>query len=559
MKIVWIITIGLISLQSFAGDDKKVNASLSDVRIYTQGAMLMQKTNYSVGSGMNRIIIEGISPKIDVNTLQLNATGNVILLDTKYELYYPKPENLDITNGFPKHILRDISMLTDSIAQINYELQDLNNQIAVTTSAKAILNNNGAIKGQGKVNDSIPMLKDAIDYYFKKMNELNAIQMKLDKQKTIKTKELTRMQTRLKQLNDYGSNNGLIDPKDYSPVPRIIVTLQSSEAASGKIQLSYLVHEAGWSPQYDLRSSSLSSSVNLTYKAMVHQNSGLDWNNVKISLSTNNPNQNRVKPNLHPWYIDYLALRVQEKSGYGNAPAALYDKKAESQSARIIDQDEIESRSSIDFMQIVEHMISAEFKIDLNYSIASNNQAHMILVDNKELPTNFKYYTAPKLDQSVYLMAELTNLEELQLLPAKANVFFDGSYMGETYLDPTTMEDTLRLSLGVDPNVIVKRKLDKKSYKEKFIGTQRLATYFYEVEIKNQKAKAVDLVIEDQIPITTNTEIIIELLENGKGSLNEDTGILKWDLTLKAKESKTLRFGYSVKSDKQKNLLLSVY
>ena len=136
MKIVWIISIGLISLQSFAGDDKKVNASLSDVRIYTQGAMLMQKTNYSVGSGMNRIIIEGISPRIDVNTLQLNATGNVILLDTKYELHYPKPENVDITNGFPKHILRDISTLTDSIAQINYELQDLNNQIAVTTSAR---------------------------------------------------------------------------------------------------------------------------------------------------------------------------------------------------------------------------------------------------------------------------------------------------------------------------------------------------------------------------------------------------------------------------------------
>lgn len=553
----FILTAFLVSNTVRATQEKPLQSTLTDVRVYTRGAMLYHKTNYSVSSGVNKVIIEGISTNISPQTLQLTVSGDVVILDSKYELYYPEPAPID-KSGFPAHITKSITLLSDSISNITDTITDINNQISVIKSSKLILTNNGAIKGQGKVNDSIPMLKEALEYYFKKMNELNTIQMKLERQEAETTKKLNRMRERLEALKNYGNSNGLSSPVTNQPVPRIIVTLQASQYVSGKINLSYLINNAGWSPQYDLRSSGTQNTIDLTYKANIYQNSGIKWENVKLSLSTNDPHQNRNKPELHPWYIDYQMYNQQPQSGAIQQDAYKRLSKQEEMAEYETTKDKIasESKSSADFTTIVQHMISAEFVIDLSYTIPSDNKSHMILVNNEKLPATFKHYAAPKLNESVYLVAELTNLEDLQLLPARANVFFDGAYMGETYLDPGSMNDTLRLGLGIDQNVLIKRRMDKKSFKEKLLGSQKMSTYYYEIEIKNQKSSTIHLVIEDQVPVTNNEEIEIEILDKGKARLNETTGILEWNMTLKGKENKTLRFGYSVKSDKHKQLFL---
>jgi uncharacterized ubiquitin-like protein YukD len=140
-------------------------------------------------------------------------------------------------------------------------------------------------------------------------------------------------------------------------------------------------------------------------------------------------------------------------------------------------------------------------------------------------------------------------------VPAQANIFFDGSYVGETYIDPTTMEDTLNLSMGRDPNIIVKRTLIKKDCKEKIVGDKIERTMSYSIEVKNQKATAIDLVIQDQLPITQNAEIIIEAIDLGKGELESRSGLIEWKVNLKSKESKIINFSYKVKQNKDKPAL----
>jgi hypothetical protein len=103
--------------------------------------------------------------------------------------------------------------------------------------------------------------------------------------------------------------------------------------------------------------------------------------------------------------------------------------------------------------------------------VKSNNEKYMILIKNLDFDAHYQYDTVPKLDPSVYLLAHLTKKEELQLVPAKTNIFFDGSYIGETFLDPTTMNETLSLSLGRDPNIVVKRTLLKKENNRKHTRT----------------------------------------------------------------------------------------
>jgi uncharacterized protein (TIGR02231 family) len=197
-----------------------------------------------------------------------------------------------------------------------------------------------------------------------------------------------------------------------------------------------------------------------------------------------------------------------------------------------------------------------EFQIDLPYSIKSNNEQHMVLIKVADLDANYKYYSVPKMDNSVYLVAELSKLDELGLVPAQANIFFDGSYIGETYIDPTTMQDTMYLSLGRDPNIVIKRLLVKKECKEKVIGDKIEKTMAYSIEIKNLKAIGIDLIIQDQIPITTNSDITIESVDLGKGNLDPLSGIIEWKLNLKTKETKLFNFNYKVKYNKDMNIAL---
>jgi uncharacterized protein (TIGR02231 family) len=146
----------------------------------------------------------------------------------------------------------------------------------------------------------------------------------------------------------------------------------------------------------------------------------------------------------------------------------------------------------------------------------------------------------------------MTKLDELQLVPAKANIYFDGSYIGETYIDPTTMDDTLNLSLGKDPNIVVKRTLLKKDSKEKIIGEKKERTFAYQFEVLNLKSSAIELVIQDQLPVTQNADITIEATELSKGKQDDVSGLIEWTLNLKGKETKKFDFNFKVKHAKDK-------
>jgi uncharacterized protein (TIGR02231 family) len=552
-----IIIVALLIHQSlFANEKEIIKSTISEVTVYAQGAQIYRKASYTIKPGITEVIIEGICATIDPNSIQVKATGNVIILDSKHSIFYPKPEEVAL-EGLPLKIRKDIQFLQDSINAIQFDLQEIQDEIDVLTATKTILMSNGAIRGQGKVNDSINLLKQAVDYYSVKMLELNKRIQQLNRKKADKAERKRGMDDRIYKLRNYQSNANL-NPENNEPTHRIIVTLSSKEIVSGKFTISYLVSEAGWTPLYDIRSDISSGKINLNYKAQVYQNTGTDWDNVNLNISTNNPYQNKTKPTLHPWYIDYNMYK-QEQVSYNNnrtmPPSSMADKAKSYGFSKSADSEmEVNSLSTTEFVQVIDHVISAEFKIDLPYSIKSNSEQHMVLVKNIDLEVKYNYFAAPKLDNGTYLVAQLSKLDELQLIPAKANIFFEGSYIGETYIDPTTMEDTLNLSLGKDPNIIIRRNLLKKDCKEKIVGNYIEKTYSYAIEVKNLKSNGINIILQDQLPITQNTDIIIEALDMSKGRYDDKTGIIEWDLNIKTKETKTIEFQYKVKYNKDQNL-----
>lgn len=558
MQINLLLASFVLATSLFANDKVTVKSTLNSVTIYTQGAQLQHKANYAIKAGLSEVIVEGISPQIAAGTIQVKATGAVVILDSKYEFYYPQPSAQATVAAVPLKIRNAIKALEDSIRNIDFELRDINDEIDVLVAARKIISSNGAVKGQGKVNDSIQLLKQTVDYYTTKISELNKKISSLDRQKVKKTDVLNNLSTRLDELRNFDEQNN--PNPEIKGVPRIVITFMAKEAASGRIDLSYLASNAGWTPLYDIRSEAASGKISLTYKAQVRQQTGLDWNDVKLSISTNNPYANKTKPELNPWYIDYREFKLKLENKAKLRSDALNEDAPSVNSAALnmgfmwssTNGLDIKGLDADQFTTIVQQLISAEFKIDLNYSIPSDNQVRMVLVKQSELNTTFRYYAVPKLDPGVYLVAQMTKLDELQLVPAKANIFFDGTYIGETYLDPTTMDDTLNLSLGKDPNIVVKRTLLKNQSKERIIQDKKERSFAYNIEVRNLKSSEIELTIQDQIPLTTNPDITIEKSNLGKGKIDEKTGLIEWQLKLKSKENQTFDYDFKVRHPKDK-------
>jgi hypothetical protein len=116
------------------------------------------------------------------------------------------------------------------------------------------------------------------------------------------------------------------------------------------------------------------------------------------------------------------------------------------------------------------------------------------------------------------------------------------------------MDDTLNLSLGKDPNIVVKRTLLKKDCKEKIIGDKKERTFAYQIEVLNLKSSAIELVIQDQLPITQNADITIEATELSRGKHDDVSGLIEWTINLKGKESKNFDFNFKIKHAKDKNV-----
>lgn len=204
----------------------------------------------------------------------------------------------------------------------------------------------------------------------------------------------------------------------------------------------------------------------------------------------------------------------------------------------------------------VEDLTTTRFEISKPYTIQTDGDVTVIKIDNFQVPTEYEYYAAPLLNENVFLTAKIKNWEQYSLLPGEANIYFEGGFSGKTYIDPLATTSELSISLGSDPNVIVKRKQLDNFKASSFIGNQRIVNNEFELKVKNNKNYSINLKLVDRIPKTQNREIKVDEIETGDSVYEKETGILNWVLTISPNSSIDKRFSYRVKYPKFKRINL---
>ena len=553
MKQTIFLLLVLLSLTANAQTTKPIKTKLDKVIVFNRGAQLFSTEKVSLPVGTTDVIFENVSPQMLQASLQAGANAGVVVMDVRYNLQYAVAEKKPADAALKK-LEKDLKAVQDSLVEVGFTLKGLQNRLNNFATERNVLVNNRLMKGELQ-RDSLVIFQQSIEFLRQRLNNIDAEMLKLEREQYAWAELRTALLQRQSTLQTLISGNYAPTPDATQPVPQVIVTLLSERAVNADVSINYFIENAGWTPTYDLRADNNSTDIELNHRAAVYQNSGIDWKDVLLTLSTGNPNESSVKPVLSPYLLSYYQyMETERKKQLAAKPqpsSRMTDDVKEEAASADYDKD---IDGVYDYTTVTENALRVEYEIALKYTIASDGQAHNVVIQNRKIPAQYNYTVVPKLDPDVFLMARLTDWEDLNLMPGTARVYFEGTYVGQTAINPGSTNDTLLLNLGRDKSIVVKRVKLKDKSREKILNENKMVTKTYEITARNTKSIPIRLIVEDQMPIATDPSIKITYEDYGKASFNPDTGKLIWDLKIDPKESKKMSFTYEVKYPKDRSL-----
>lgn len=531
-RIFILIVATMLNAPSFAQQEKKIDSKITDVTVFLNKAQVTREVKTRVDAGKTNLVLFGLTSQLDQQSVQVAGKGGIVILGIGHQQNYLSEHNL------PKALV----LLNDSLELAQRQLILEQGTREILNKEEQMLLSNQKIGGTNQ-NLTVAELKAMADFYRSRLGDIVSSRLKQDEKIKKLNENISRLHFQINEQSQLHSRN----------TSEIVISVSAETATSVELTVNYVVANAGWYPVYDLRAVNTKSPVQLSYKANVFQNTGEEWKNVKLKLSTANPNLSGLKPELYSWYLDFaqpVYKSFENKKAYGavhrSAPAAADRAEAEEMSMST------PIESSADYVTTIQTSLNTEFNIALPYTVNSSSKPTLVDIRNHELKADYLYSVVPKMDMDAFLLARITGWEEYSLLPGEANVFFEGTFVTKTFIDPGNIKDTLAVSLGRDKRIIVKCDKLKDFTTRKTLGTNQRDSYAWEISVRNAKAETIKIVVEDQLPISQNSQIEVAPVDTGGSIYNSNTGKMIWEFSINPAETRKMIYKYDVKYPKDK-------
>jgi Domain of unknown function (DUF4139)/N-terminal domain of unknown function (DUF4140) len=603
--------------------EKELKTEINEVTVFLNGAQIFETGNTSIPTGKTILKIKNLSPYLDEKSIQVKADGDFTILSVNHKFNYLNELKKD----------EKIDSLKKLVDDIESTVSRDNARLSVLKEKQSLLNENKNLGGQTS-GATIVQLKQAIEFYETEISKIKEEEIKTNKKIELKKTEQGKIEQQLKELNQQNS----------LPSSEIEIRVSSENQVNTKVSLTYLVANAGWYPKYDIRVENIKSPLELTYKAEVFQNTGVDWKNVKLRFSNGDPNQSGVVPELNTWNLNYARNTTFENSIYGMAAAnsirnvkgiviseedgkpipgvnvvvkgttigtvtdvnGNYSLTLPNNASTLvfsfiglitqevaISKPDLSVRMQLDVTQlsevvvtgygverdlqgrapgvqirgnksiaksvpttVIENQTTVEIEVATPYSIKSNGEKIQVDLKKHQIESIYEYYAIPKLDKDAFLVAQIINWDQYNLLEGEANLYFEDAYVGRTILDAKSLQDTLAISLGRDKSIVIGREKNEQFSKRKTIGSNVVETRGFKIMTRNKKSQPIRLTIFDQIPVSVISDIIVSPIELTSGQLDAKTGKVKWELTIDGQQQKDINLQYEVKYPKREKVIL---
>ncbi|RUS67495.1 hypothetical protein CUZ56_01442 [Saezia sanguinis] len=530
---------GMMSLQAYAqSTTQKIN--LDNVTVFLRGAELFNSGSVRLPAGESEVVFTNVAGRINEQSLSISASNGVMVLSSGIRNDYLVDENLS-----PKaqEIQKELDAVKAEREGLQIQLSVIQEQLAVLEANRQLAQSDGRISA-AEIGKMLDLISTRMTAALKQQVQLNLDVSKLDERIG-----------KLEQQLDEERNKG------YQPGGQVVVKFYAPQATTSQVRMSYVVNDAGWVPAYDLHVPKVGAPVNVTYKANVFQNTGINWDKVNLTLSTGNPSQGVQVPTLRPWHI--AVARPQPVSTAATASGSVSREympqpspvamRAEAPTTALYGR--IQTNALDGYVTTNAQGVNTSFDIAIPYTVPTDGKGHMILIQSAQVPASYQYVATPKLDQDVFLQARLTDWQNLNLLPGTTNVYFENSFIGQGRIDLNNIKEGLDVSLGRDKRIIVERVEDQNNRGTAgLFGGSAQRTFAYTFNIRNTRSEAVQLVIKDQLPVSRDSEVTLNDLKLAGGVHDDKTGEVKWTLSLKAGEQRNITYSYVVRYPKDANI-----
>jgi uncharacterized protein (TIGR02231 family) len=524
-----------------------LESSVVQATVLSNKAIVLRAGKTKILPGENQIILQNLPLELVRNSVRVSGLGpegtKIIGVELKREfLEEPKDEKI-------KAIRQKIEELTNEQVSIQNDITQINEHLKMLIETMHNISSEfsrGFAWRKSEVSDYDKFVK----YSMEQMKSLQA-------QLRAKNLDLADVQ---KKINAARGEESQIQSRKGVDMNVICVDIESQKEGEFALSVEYAIQGASWYPVYDARVLTDEMKVEFDYYGLVNQQTGEDWKNTQITLSTAPDTPSTKLPELQPWYL----------YGYETPKQRFFAKTAVPSTAVMCESAPMGApmsgaKEAMDTMllegqkKVVAEAQTAKvdttgdvvvYKIEKLSDIPSENSPKKLLIGRFTLPATIEYLTIPKLLPEVFVSAKVTNDSEFMFLPGSVNLFSDSEYIGESSLENVAPTEKFNFSLGITKAIKVKRELVKReALSAGLLGGSKKIKYAYRIKVENNKKSNAKVTVKDQIPVSKNDEIKVEEVEFGEGdepTKKTDMGIIDWRFELPPGKKKIIDFSFSV-------------
>ena len=520
-------------------------SAIAAVTVYLDRAVVTRSAALDLtATGVTEVTFEKLPANLLDQSLQVFGRGaaQVMILDVAARATY-----VDFTPN------ERVKALEDELRALAKQRRVLDDRTAVLKSQEATLARLEAAATAAPTKDSAPRLSieesaKLLTFLEEQRSKLATERESLDTQIEDLAAKIEAAQRQLNELRGAGGRS----------FKTVTVRLDATTAGALELAVSYAVPGASWAPSYDARVNSNEKTVALAYAGLVRQNTGEDWKDVALTLSTARPSLGGAAPALTPWAVDVFVPRPVPMQSMARADEEARRPRAALAAGTInmqafttnapAEAKKMEQDASFGAATMEAAATSASFKITTPASVPSDNSPQKVPITTAALAANPEYLTTPKLMPAAFLTATVVNSSEFPLLAGAMNVFLDGTFVATSALRTVMPGEKFDLALGADEGVSVKHKRVQRFTEDTGLtNSGKRITYEYLLTIQDNKRTAARVIVADQLPVSHNEKIVVKLLEpDAKDVKPTPEGALKWTLELKSAEKRELTLKFSV-------------
>ena len=607
-----LVTLSVLQINSQNLKEQEITSTVNSATVFLNSAQVFREKSILLEKGIQLLKFVNLSPFIDKKSIQINGKG-IEIQAVNFQKNYLKggkksAEQLSLENKLAKN-KNSIDIETITLESIRGEMQFLENNRSIKGNQTLTVSSlKEASKFYGlqmkelktkelKIKNILNKLQDEKKLISNQLSDLTSkkryasgeifIKVKSNSRKTVDLKLIYNVlnvswfpsyDVRVSDINTpltlvYKANLKQNSKVDWTNVRlRFSSANPSNSTKAGEIIPYFL--------DYGTRPPFYGSSIDEVSGYITNGNTPLAGVNVVVKGTTIGTSTDfdgkysiKIPKNSNQLEFSYLGYRrkvkrinntvlnvtlQEDKSSLDEVVVMSYSTKRKKSLPMLSEDVKASSVSSISAIPTQEIINQTSFSIEIiePYTIKSSNKDFTISMKAFQTNANYTYYSIPKIEEKAFLIASLQGWEKFNLLEGEGNVYFEDTFIGTTLIDTRTTKKLLTISLGMDKNVSVKRTKSKDFTTKQFIGNKKEEFRAWNISVKNNKSQDIKIVVLDQIPISKREEIKISLDDRFNGIINNETGEVKWDLSIKAKSSKELLLKYAVKYPKNRNLII---